>query len=228
MERLGGPADGRPELVIGTYCRDTHNRHLFSTGGPNNTWLPPGTADTYIAGDHELATRAMLASAAVPYLVPPVRVMRNSAYLFQDGGVYSPSPLSSVRHWLFHVHAPLKMVYFVSSMELPIPRFALLDPLNRFISSTCGRDVADATEAFASRINATGRPLFKMSTHSITEAVSTYHEAREALLIIKPYQERCRYNFDLANFRPGAIGEVIRGFNAFGFEVYYAEKTRGQ
>lgn len=207
------------ELVVGTYCIQTHTVHLFSGRGPHDSHLPEGTIHTYLDGDWECMTRALVASAAVPCIIPPIKVKRNSPLTFQDGGVYSPSPWSSVWRQVISRPGRLKLVYFVSSMDVPIPAFNTLEPLVRLVNNASLRELADIQDSFRMRLNSQGSGSEMRSFTQIQEAVQAFMTANEALLIIKPFHERRRYNFDLFGFVGKELLGVVDRFRDFEFEV---------
>ena len=51
-------------------------------------------------------------------------------------------------------------------------------------------------------------------------AVEAFAAASEALLIIKPYQEPRRYNFNLFGFNGQQLKEIIDNFDSFEYEIY--------
>jgi hypothetical protein len=104
-------------------------------------------------------------------------------------------------------------------MVSSIASFDTLVPLYNMINCTCAREVADVAEAFRLRATA-GTTSYTYDT--IEEGVAHYGRVNEALLIIKPYQDRKHYNFDLYNFCGEEVVAIMRRFRIFEVDLIVA------
>jgi hypothetical protein len=222
LEGRVGAGEGVAELVIGSYCPQTQKAHLFSGTHADQGLLPPGAIDTYLGSDWRAMTRAVIASAAVPHMVPPIRVMTNSRYTFQDGGLYAPSPWSSVWNHVIEFPGPVKIVYFVSTMTTPVLTFSMFEPLVALINSSSAREASDAVEAFQVRCRGRGLQTRSTAHEAAAEAAVAYTLASEAILIVRPYPDKDRYSFDLFGFKARNLLEIFDRFHALRYEVVAA------
>jgi hypothetical protein len=79
----------QPETWIGTYCRETASSQLWCTKSKKHAEIKL-CGPVYMNNDIKLVTKAVMASCAVPSIVPSVRI-NDRRYI--DGGVGHASPL---------------------------------------------------------------------------------------------------------------------------------------
>jgi predicted acylesterase/phospholipase RssA len=218
--RVGMP--GTAEFVVGTYCPQTHSAHLFSGVQRGAGVLPIGAVNTYLGDDWEAMTRAVVASAAVPQLVRPVRVVKNNLRTYQDGGIYAPSPWSSVWHDVLGRPGALKLVYFVSTMICNDPAFSIMATVAAMVNSSSSREAADLIGAFRMRCEARGTEVRSEIYSDPAVAVQAYTAAAEAVLVVRPYPDARRYNFNLFKFSGPQLASVMMRFKDIKYEVVRA------
>lgn len=206
-DKLGGT-----ELVIGTYESSSGNPRLFSTKSKTNSVLPSISRCTYLDGNLKDISKALMASAAVPLIMPEVKVLRDEKVMFSDGGMFAPSPWSSV--WMNILeNTALKIVYFVPGMLRTRHAFEVLNVVRGVLDSSYIREIADLAEHFLLR----GCTL--KTTSVIAEVKTTYESSRECLVIIKPLFKN--YVFDMLSFTGKDILHVVNSNMNIEFDVYY-------
>jgi predicted acylesterase/phospholipase RssA len=215
--RLG--VSGVAEFVVGTYCPQTHAAHLFSGACRGSGVLPEGSVNTYLGSDWEAMTRAVVASAAVPQLVPAIRVVKNNLHTYQDGGIYAPSPWSSVWRQVVGHPGRLKIAYFVSTMISNDPAFSCMATLAAMVNSSSSREAADLVSAFRMRCESRGAAVTSEIYIDPAAAVQSFKAAREAVLVIRPYPDVRKYNFNLFGFTGAQLASVVVRFKDIKYEV---------
>lgn len=219
----GAPPQGT-ELVLGTYCVQERNARLFSSAPAPSTWTA-GTQGVTHLQDAPSMTRAVLASAAVPFVLPPVRVEPRRPRTYVDGGVYAPSPLSSM--WPRFAGAwPLRAVYFVSTAETPPPFLGALAPVVEIMDAAAAREAADAADAFRQNAARDGLPTATLRTADPREAAARWMEAPSALLTVIP-RPKHTYAFDLFGFSGDALLGVLDRYRDFEYVLLYVPPTAG-
>jgi hypothetical protein len=220
--RLAGPT----EFVIGAFDRDTRKLDLFTNRPVGQSYVvgndSTGQTISPVVGysygtDTDMCMRAMLASCAIPNFIPPVRIRSDSPTLYQDGGLYSPSPWSSLSHlWLRYTN-PMKLICFVSTLELPVSSTDIVRPLYDMVYTSCTKEYEMIAEVFISR-----NPNAQMSkTSNFAEAMQIFQGARECVLFVIPHTKHTHYFFNIANFTGAQVNQIVESFNAFTLRLYH-------
>lgn len=222
LGRAAYEAPAHTETIIGTYNIDRHTKHLFSTATPDTT-LFHGEIDSALGNDYRTLTRAVMASAAIPLISAPVRVLAHGTSTFQDGGVYSPSPLSCLRETLFSTPRRLKLIYVMSNAPEVSPRSILriVDAFARLLAAASQREVDDAIAAFRRRALDQGHTTMSLSSENLSDAITLWRSSREALLIVKPLVYNTPYYFNPHEFQTGTLSNVMQRYRLFAYELVY-------
>lgn len=213
--------EGKTELICGAYCKNTFKLELFSTATETHSMFTSAHIDHHLGDGQRVPEMilATLASAAVPLVVPPIRVFMDSKKIYSDGGIYSPSPWSVLNHNIMAAYAPairpFKLVYFASSVEPVITSYATLDPIFRMIGAVSNVEIANLIEHFKATVGSTLDVVYS----SISDAYVQFNASRVALMVIKPIHGE-NYNFKTFDFSGTLLQRIMDTFRTFVVEVY--------
>ena len=207
-----------PEHIIGTYCIDTFSPALFSTRMQSSSYFSENEIEAYCGGDLKTLTRAAMASAAIPEILPPVKVLADSTRKYVDGGLFSPSPWSSVWSDVVRNTNQLKIIYFISTISVPNPLFGLVTPLLSLVDSMCIRESIDLLEQFR---NKAGHALTRLEFSTVSEAYAVFKSKSQALMFIRPKTHEHVYSFDMTSFTGQQLTRVLDTKNFLTFEIWF-------
>ena len=149
------------ELVIGTFNTQLRIDTNFSTWTTDTT-LYTRDSVAYCDYNFEAITKASVASFALPFVLPPEKITTSDGndYTYQDGGLYAPSPYTSLGTKLmtnvdeFDVLDPpfLKFIYFVSCINAEYTQIFFLRPISDLINSACIREIDMIIQQFIVRV----------------------------------------------------------------------------
>ncbi len=214
-----------PEIIFGTYCKNTNSHHLFSSVSKERGRFEKddsSTTITFLDGDIPSIARALMASAAVPNVIDPVCILPNSNWQFMDGGISAPSPWSSLWESIVSRPGDLKIIYFISTMTIGISPFKTLDIFYRLYREFCMREHVDLIFAFKNRCKAKSKLFVELETSKLEEAIKIYKSSKEAVLLTIPAHKRDYYNFSMFNFKGKELQSIMRRFGEITYLVVAA------
>ncbi len=211
------------EMIIGTYCINMKEEHLFSSKSPSASRYG-GAIRYFLNGDWYKGMKTVLASCAIPSVIRPVNIhsrrdsQADRINIYQDGGMYAPSPWSTLWNQIVTTNKKLKIVYFVSTTSVVTAALDVLMPLYLMIRNQCDRESSSIIASFKLKA---GQTVEKLGA-PLDVVMPLYAAAPQALLIVKTDHVRHGYSFDIFNFGRLNMLEILGRKDVLEFDLYYA------
>jgi predicted acylesterase/phospholipase RssA len=197
------------QMIVGTYCTEDQKPRYFS-----NAIREISSQNIIIVKSHTEFIRSIVASCSIPIILPKVPIGGEN---FQDGGLYSASPIHDFSQQIMRISGKLQLVYFAARKTMHKTSIPIVSELVNFLNSNYIKDIELAQTILASRLN---RTVKNSSGVNMTDLIDFFDSDNEFVAVIYPIPENSN-SFNMMEFSGVELSKILDDFNSFHIELYY-------